>query len=282
MTTMAKIFVGLNLILACSAFGAAAALLGAQDAYKSKLEETTTNDMETINRLNQRISDKTAEVEFQRAKASDAISAATQAEGVKTTLQAELNKATEVNAQLRSTNERHAAELTSLRELLTSFNANLKAMQEKSTEQIALALEWQRKFQESESENARLTQTVNNQTEENTHLAAEKSGLDKALKNAEFMVAAYAKRYGPMAPRRLPEGVVMSIKVTNVGTFVAISVGSKDKVRMGDEYHLSRGGDYVGRIRIIRISKDSAYGRADERWIGKAWPPRQNDKAWGE
>ena len=38
MTTMAKIFVGLNLILACSAFGAAAALLGAQDAYKSKLE----------------------------------------------------------------------------------------------------------------------------------------------------------------------------------------------------------------------------------------------------
>ena len=196
MTTMAKIFVGLNLILACSAFGAAAALLGAQDAYKSKLEETTTNDMETINRLNQRISDKTAEVEFQRAKASDAISAATQAEGVKTTLQAELNKATEVNAQLRSTNERHAAELTSLRELLTSFNANLKAMQEKSTEQIALALEWQRKFQESESENARLTQTVNNQTEENTHLAAEKSGLDKALKNAEFMVAAYAKRYG--------------------------------------------------------------------------------------
>ena len=284
MTTMAKMFVGLNLVLACSAFGAAAALLGAQDVYKNKLEEVVKADYERIDQLNTRVAEKQAEADAQKAKASDAISAAAAAEGIKTTLQAEMNRATEVNAQLRSQNTRYAAELTSLRELYTGFKADLKAMQDKSSEQTALASEWQRKFQESESENARLTQTVGMQAEENTSLAADKAGLAKALNHEKFMTSAYADKYGQIgAVRKLPDGLVMSVKQTpGVGWFVAISVGSKDGLRVGDEFHLSRGGKYVGRINIIRVSKASAYGRADEKWIGTAWPPSQGDKAWTE
>ena len=78
----------------------------------------------------------------------------------------------------------------------------------------------------------------------------------------------------------LPEGRVLSVKMTAVGTFVAISVGSRDGVRVGDAYHISRNGQYVGRIRLIRVSEDSSYGRMSERWNGDR--PRQNDKAWAE
>ena len=101
MTTMAKMFVGLNLVLACSAFGAAAALLGAQDAYKSKLEEITTKDFDEITRLKQRVSETNKEVEHQKDKTSEATREASKAEGEKVTLQAEMNKATEINDQLR-------------------------------------------------------------------------------------------------------------------------------------------------------------------------------------
>ena len=82
--------------------------------------------------------------------------------------------------------------------------------------------------------------------------------------------------------RTLPDGLVLSVKKTRAGMFVAISVGSKDGIRVGDEYHLSRAGDYVGRITLIRISKGSAYGKIDERWAGKAFPPQKNDGAWPE
>jgi myosin heavy subunit len=283
MTTMAKVFVGLNLVLACAAFGAAAALLGAQDDYKSKLQVTVKEDKEAIDRLTQKVTEKNADIAHQRQQASEATAARTAAESAKNTLQGELNKATEVNTQLRSTNERYSSELKSLGELYNGFKSDLKTMQDKTSEMIALASEWQRKFQESESENARLTQTVNMQSEENTNLQAARADLDKSLKEAKFLLDAYAKKYGQIAPRRkLPDGMVLSIKATEVGTFVAISVGGKDGLRVGDEYHLSRGGEYVGRIKLIRISKDSAYGRADERWTGRAWPPRQNDKAWTE
>ena len=94
-------------------------------------------------------------------------------------------------------------------------------------------------------------------------------------------VSAYGNT-GIMVPRDLPDGLVLSIKKTRAGMFVAISVGTRDGVRVADEYHLSRGGRYVGRIALIRVSTGSAYGRLDERWKGQAFPPQVNDKAWTE
>ena len=79
---------------------------------------------------------------------------------------------------------------------------------------------------------------------------------------------------------RLPEGRVLSVKSTaGVGTFVVISVGRKDGVRVGDEYHLSRGGRYAARIQIIRVSEDSSYGRMAGGWGHFALV---GDRAWTE
>ena len=66
----------------------------------------------------------------------------------------------------------------------------------------------------------------------------------------------------------------------DVGTFVAISVGCKDGVRVGDEYDLSRGGGYVGRIQIIRVSEDSSYGRTARRWRHSL--VEVGDRVWAE
>ena len=48
---------------------------------------------------------------------------------------------------------------------------------------------------------------------------------------------------------------------------------------MGDEFHISRGNMYVGKIDIIRVSEDGAIGRFDTKFNGGG-PPRVGDKAW--
>ncbi len=116
--------------------------------------------------------------------------------------------------------------------------------------------------------------------QEMTKAPARLSDLMKALKWAEFLHDDYLKRHGELL--ELPSGVVLRVKKTELGTFVTISVGSEHGVRVGDQYHLSRGGKYVGRIKLIRVSKNSAWGRVDGRWKGQAFPPQTNDKAWTE
>ena len=71
----------------------------------------------------------------------------------------------------------------------------------------------------------------------------------------------------------------MNVKATDVGTFVAISGGSKDGVRVGDEYYLSRGERYIGKIDIIRVSEDGAIGRLDEKFASNVVLPKVGDKA---
>jgi hypothetical protein len=64
------------------------------------------------------------------------------------------------------------------------------------------------------------------------------------------------------------------------GSLIQISVGSKDKVRPGDVYHIRRGSSYVGMIRITNVEKDSAVGTFDNEYSGAAAPPQKGDTAY--
>jgi hypothetical protein len=60
---------------------------------------------------------------------------------------------------------------------------------------------------------------------------------------------------------------------------VQISAGTKDGVRVGDEYSISRGSVFVGTIRIQSVEKDSATGLLDTQFQGDGAPPQRDDKA---
>jgi hypothetical protein len=83
------------------------------------------------------------------------------------------------------------------------------------------------------------------------------------------------QRYGRSFPEEGAPGVVSSVK----GNLVSISVGSDDKVKLGDVYSLSRGGQYVGRIIITSVDKKVSVGEFDERFPGSGAPPQEGDKA---
>ena len=63
---------------------------------------------------------------------------------------------------------------------------------------------------------------------------------------------------------------------------VVISVGSKDRVRIGDTYHLRRGATYVGQIRIDKVEKNMAVGVFDTEFAGEGAPPQTGDVAYAD
>ena len=97
----------------------------------------------------------------------------------------------------------------------------------------------------------------------------------RALRDSNFLLGKYREKYGPMDDAPGARGVVNLVK----GNLVSISVGSADKVRIGDNYNLSRGDKYVGRIRIISVDKNSAVGAFDNANPGSGAPPMAGDAA---
>ena len=51
-------------------------------------------------------------------------------------------------------------------------------------------------------------------------------------------------------------------------------------VRPGDEYHISRGAQYVGMITITNVEKDSAVGTFNAQYPGPGAPPQKGDTAY--
>ena len=69
-------------------------------------------------------------------------------------------------------------------------------------------------------------------------------------------------------------------EVAGGGMVVVISVGSDDGVKVGDEYKLSRGKEFVGFVKIVRVQKDKAVGEFDTVNKGNGAPPVAQDRAY--
>jgi hypothetical protein len=76
-------------------------------------------------------------------------------------------------------------------------------------------------------------------------------------------------------PHEGAPGVVHSVGPKGV----RISVGWADKVKIGDVYSLSRGGQYVGRIVITSLDENESVGAFDMTFKGSGAPPQAGDKA---
>ncbi|MEE8106925.1 MAG: hypothetical protein V3T86_15430 [Planctomycetota bacterium] len=283
MTTAAKVFVVLNLILAGVVFGSGASLLGAADNYKTALEETNDNFKDLKANWDKKKIELDKNVQEQISEAGKHQAAKDAAMSAKAVTDAQMSKQAQANASLMSTNQNLSSELGAMRKVLDGVKATLGQMMQRLQEQSENAANWQRLYQEASANAARLEQELANSTAENGSLQAGVSSKDAKIKELQFWLDAYREKFGKIDDiRSLPEGRVLQVKQGEggLGIFVAISVGSKDNVRRGDTYQLSRGNQYVGSIKIIRVDRDSAYGRADEKYPGPGWPPQAQDRAW--
>jgi hypothetical protein len=272
---MAKIFVVVNLAFSIVAFGSAATLLGAQDDYRQGYEDSR----KEYKALQESSQSKIDDLELQRSqqtnKASEQLGRADQLQQSVDDLNARLAAAESTNQTLRSSVDSFSKELATQNELNKSnqtFLDKLAAETKSATDQMLNA---KAQLDKEIGNRVGLEQQVAELNEQMTTLAASKGDVERALREANFWLDKYRTKFGPMDGSEGSAGVVNAVK----GNLVSISVGSADKVRVGDWYQLSRGGAYVGRIKITTVDRNLSVGMFDTGNPGSGAPPQPGDKA---
>ncbi len=262
MSLFAKIMVVVNFLLAVAFLAAAGTLLGAAEDWKKKYEETDQHaKTEIANKTAQIENDKTT-IQQKDAKAADLqqkLSASDAqlkqlddsnkaVEAANADLRAALSKLSDAQKDLQSQNaEKDKAITTTRNDLATSEAARKDAEAKLKATQDALAQEQQ-----------------NRETAEKGLKEAETAQTALAAKNDELAttVERYRQEKGPLTGAIAMEpvhGVVQA--VSNKDDIYVISVGSKDKVKVGYEFTVYRDSEYVSTIVIDKVFPNYASGR---------------------
>ena len=102
-----------------------------------------------------------------------------------------------------------------------------------------------------------------------------------ALRQCNFWLSKMEERYGKMRSTQAAEGRVLEVRDAAGGVvLVIISVGRDDKVRVGDEFRVSRGNVFVGFAKVTRVFKDKAVAEFDTQFTGPGQAPRNGDRAY--
>ena len=117
MSSMAKIFVVVNLVIIVAVFGSAATLLGAQDDYRAALTEATTKARETHAAQKKRIDDAQAQTAAQQTKAINEMNRANDAQQRFEMAKASLDAANQITVSNGAALEGLSGEYGSLRKL---------------------------------------------------------------------------------------------------------------------------------------------------------------------
>jgi hypothetical protein len=275
MSSMAKIFVVVNLVFGIVAFGSAATLLGATDDYRKGYEEQVAARKALEVSSQQKIDDLELQRSQQTNKASEQLARADQAQQQVEDLNSRLASAESANQTLRSSVDNFSQELGELKAMNAAnqeFLNKLSGETKTATEQMLNA---KAQLDKEIGNRVGLEQQVSELTEQMTTVSATLGDTDRALRQANFWLEKYRVKYGPLDGPEGSAGVVNAVR----GTLVSISVGSADKVRVGDWYALSRGPNYVGRIQITTVDRNLSVGQFDERNTGTGAPPQPGDKA---
>ncbi|MFQ5843893.1 MAG: hypothetical protein ACE5JG_02790 [Planctomycetota bacterium] len=272
MTTFAKIFVVVNLIFSLAVFGAGATLLGAQDDYKRALEDYQ-KDFEDYKKRTDgektALSDRLLE---QQRVASDATASKTEAEALASEKSSALEEARRANAAQSSAYDKLSEQFKTLvatEEKRQSMIDKLTGDRDSSQRKYMDAM---KQLETVIAERQRLEDELGKCMEERDALTSRGQDQAEKIRNLDFELTAYRTRFGPIAPGpQGPDGVKLPL--------VVLSIGSNDGVKIGDEYHISRGEKYVGQVRVTRVEKNAAVAQITD-VKGSGYPPQANDKAY--
>jgi hypothetical protein len=276
MSSMAKIFVVVNLILGVVAFGSAATLLGTKEDYKAANAEMAKNFDRYKSEQDAKLSAAEKEKAAQVNAASAAVTAKETAEASNGDLTKRLAAAETASGSDRATIQQLANQVKTQVELNKTYSDLVDKLTGTSKSAVADKLNFQTKWQNEVTNRVNLEGEVRKAQAENAELAAKNGDLEKQLKTANFWVNKYRERFGDITggPNGA-DGVVKSVK----GNLVVLSVGSGDGVRNGDTYQLRRGSSYVGQVTITAVYKDQSVGTFDSTYKGPGAPPQAGDAA---
>jgi hypothetical protein len=263
MSTVAKVFVVLNLILAVAFLGAAAAFLGWDDWYRKRLDVA-------LGEHGKVLTARDATITELRTNLSDTQRSLKDITDQKNALQGNYEATKTAYEQMRkSYDELNASATAATRALLVAQNTIKEGRtltDQLMTERQKLTDEAKR-FQEERDAAVKNQATADLNLEktmtELKDLTAKLTQTETDLQRATFTLEQYKKRFpggmpGPEQPMQTAK-VLAADDSTNV---VVISLGSEDGVKEGFRYTISRGNQYVGTIEITHVEAKQSAGRS--------------------
>ena len=212
MSSMAKIFVVVNLVFGILCFGAAATLLGASDDYKGAYEKELSAHKATKQTDAQQITQLELTASQQQMKAVEQNSRADGLQNQKEELQTSLTNAEAANQALRSSNESFSKNLGELKDLVAAQQAFLDKLSGENKTATEQMLSSRAQWEKEVANRVGLEQQVSELNEQMSTLSASNGDLDRRLKQAEFYLGIYKQRYGPITPPEGAPGVLNGLR----------------------------------------------------------------------
>jgi len=261
MSTFAKIMVVVNFVLAIAFLAAAGTLHGAADSWRSKHDQARKDLQQQIDNLDAQYKGKVGELDEARRQSQALEGRASAAEAVQkqqaesnAALMREVENKTAEITQLIAANNSATTALNDAQKQIESLNGKL-ATSESERKQ---ALDAQSTVQENLD---RETQRADSAEQALAAAQAANQKLTDDLDSANTAIGAFEAHFG-----KLPEGITVKavrgvVQAASAKDDVyVISVGSKDDVKVGYEFTVSRGSHYVSTIVIDSVWPNHATG----------------------
>lgn len=254
MSTFAKVMVVVNLILAVLFLSSAGTLHGAAESWQKKYDVIVRSKDDQIAALDSQVKAKDAQVTQAQAEAR-ALDAA------KSTAEGQLKMANDGNAVLKG-------ELDTKNGEIAKLQSNLTDVAKAVSDQTARNEQLQTQVAQLTADNGKLKGEVATLTE---NLAREVARADNAEKGAAALeatnktqwndldsattqLAAYKAKFGPLADASVEKALAGVINAGDAKADVfIISLGANDGVKVGNEFTVSRGSNYVSTIVIDAV-----------------------------
>jgi predicted nuclease with TOPRIM domain len=261
MSVVAKILVVLNLVLAIAFLGASATFLGVKDSWKLRYEtdipkkdEEIATLTENLNGVSKKYNDQRdltnqKDTELQTAKSSIAAKEVEYAkvDEAYNRLKASYESLEETSKKLQGTIDRLTAEKDALIKQKDDAVSDMQGAKDEMNTAVTEQHRLQAQIDDLDGQIAELEKRLNAAGDE--------------IEKKDLILAAYRDKYG-----EVPEWISMppiTAKVTNVSdefNIVMLSVGTDDNVKVGYEFTIFRGAEYVGKVVINKVEKDYCAG----------------------
>lgn len=261
MSTFAKVMVVVNLILAVLFLAAAGTLHGSSESWQKKYDEV-------VKAKDQIISATDAQLKAKTAQHETAVSEARSLDAGKQAAEAQLKQLNDSNGVLQRELETKNGEIAKLQSNLTDA---AKAVSDGNARNEQLSTQLSQASADLKQTQEKLTTTQENLTREAARADTAEKGLAAAeatnktqwndLDAANTLIKAYSVKFGPLADSAVEKALAGVIQAGDAKADVFIvSLGANDGVKIGYEFTVSRGSNYVSTIVIDAVFPQHASG----------------------
>jgi predicted nucleic acid-binding Zn-ribbon protein len=263
MSTIGKIFLVLNLVLAGAFVGYSALSVGrAEELKKAHADAMSTAQAEKA-KVDKDLADARAQLNTERTAKDEATSAKNSLAAEKTRLEADLQNA-------RDENTRNSATLKQLTESVAEFSGKLEKLDQEKTAALAAKEDANLKAHEAASkaedaENARRaaeeakTRTDRDVAELRKALASSNRERESLQNKIDSLVAFTGVNASDVAAQPEVSASVTQVDSKDGAVLVQFGVG-KDKVKIGYVFDVWKGATWKGQVRIDQVYANSCAG----------------------